>query len=75
MPSGHATAAFAMATVLADRHPKQKWLFYTLAASVAFARIQKERHFLSDVFVGGAIGMYGARRVLANEDQILTWRF
>jgi len=64
-----------MATVLSDRYPKRKWLFYTLATSVAFARVQRERHFLSDVFVGGAIGVYGAKRVLANEQQILSWRF
>jgi len=75
MPSGHATAAFAMATVLSHRYPKRKWLFYALATSVAFARIQRDRHFLSDVFLGGAVGAYGAQRVLANEGQILTYRF
>jgi len=75
MPSGHSSVAFAMATVLADRYPRHKLLYYGLATSVALARVQSDRHFTSDVFVGGAIGVYSARRVLQNKQRILSWRF
>lgn len=75
MPSGHTASAFAMATVLAHQYPKQKWIFYGLAASVGFARIQRDAHFPADVFVGGTIGAYCAKRVIANKVQLLNWKF
>lgn len=46
-----------------------------LAASLALARIQKERRFLSEMFAGSAIATYSARRVMAGGKRILTWRF
>lgn len=57
MPSGHAMAAFATAAVLASEYPRWSPLFYVLASYVGLARIQQSTHWLSDVVIGGAIGV------------------
>jgi membrane-associated phospholipid phosphatase len=57
-PSGHATAAWAMASVIGDEYPG--WLprtvVYTLAAATSVGRVVAEKHFPSDVVVGSALG-------------------
>ena len=57
-PSDHATAAWAMASVLGEEYPG--WLtrtaVYGLATGVSFSRILAEQHFPSDVVVGSAAG-------------------
>lgn len=63
-PSGHVSNAFAIATVFAHENPKKKWLYYTLAAGVAYARMQKQAHFGSDVFVGAVIGTYAGKKAV-----------
>jgi len=63
-PSGHTSNAFALATVLAKEHPKHKWLYYALATGVGLARVQQHEHFLSDVFVGAAIGTYAGNQAI-----------
>lgn len=63
-PSGHTSNAFAIATVLAHEHPKKKWLYYALAAGVGYARMQKQAHFGSDVFVGAVIGTYAGKKAV-----------
>ncbi|MEE2768978.1 MAG: phosphatase PAP2 family protein [Actinomycetota bacterium] len=65
-PSGHASAAFLAATLLAERS-KVKPLWYSLAGVVAASRVHVRIHHASDVVVGAALGlMLGriARRVL-----------
>jgi membrane-associated phospholipid phosphatase len=64
-PSGHAIAAFSVATVVARRYgPQHRWMpfvAYGLAAAVGFSRVSTSSHFPSDVFFGAAIG-YGIGR-------------
>jgi membrane-associated phospholipid phosphatase len=63
-PSGHAIAAFSVATVIARRYPRQKWLPYVaygLASAVGFSRMTLSSHFPSDVLMGGALGYSIAR--------------
>ena len=60
-PSGHATSAFAFATVVATEH---EWYWgagaFTLAGFVAYSRINDNAHYLHDVVGGAVIGMgYG----------------
>jgi membrane-associated phospholipid phosphatase len=58
-PSGHTIAAFSIATVIARRYGNHRWVPYAaygLAAVVGFSRLSLSAHFLSDVFVGGALG-------------------
>jgi membrane-associated phospholipid phosphatase len=64
MPSGHTTAAFAFATAVtrsvareAPQHARWVGLVtYGSATATAYARIYKDRHWLSDVVVGAGIG-------------------
>lgn len=58
-PSGHSIAAVSVATVVARRYGKHRWvpyLAYGLAGVVGFSRITLSAHFVSDVFVGGVLG-------------------
>ena len=58
-PSGHTIAAFSLATVVARRYGNHRWVPYAaygMAAVVGFSRLSLSAHFLSDVFVGGALG-------------------
>lgn len=58
-PSGHAAAAFSIATVIARRYGDHRWvpyLCYGVAALVAFSRVPDRAHFSSDVFLGAALG-------------------
>lgn len=60
-PSGHATAVWSVATVVAERyrHRGKPWipvLSYTLAAAISFSRITEAAHFPSDVWLGAALG-------------------
>ena len=56
-PSGHTANAFALTTVLTRRYG---WLLglplYTVTAFVAPARIEREKHYFSDVIGGAALG-------------------
>lgn len=66
-PSGHAGNAFAMATVVAetygDDHPWVPWLAYPVAGLTALGRVNAERHWASDVFMGAALGHFIGRMV------------
>lgn len=63
-PSGHAATTFATATVL-QRHFGWKVGVpaYGVAAYVAASRIQRRKHYLSDVVVGATIGIIAGRAV------------
>jgi membrane-associated phospholipid phosphatase len=69
-PSGHATSAWALATVVANeykRHRVVQLSAYGLAAAVSMSRYTGRNHFLSDVLVGSAIG-YGIGRYVYNKN-------
>jgi hypothetical protein len=60
-PSGHSASAFAVATVIAARYRKHRWLplaAYGTAAFLSLTRLPDQAHFPSDLFIGAAIG-YG----------------
>ncbi len=66
-PSGHATSAFSMMTVLAKQYD-QWWIkipAYSVAISVAMQRMDSRNHWGADVIVGGAIG-YSVGSALVN---------
>jgi len=60
-PSGHATAAFAAATMASHYHPKQALLWYAGATLIASSRVQLHRHYVHDVVAGAAIGYLTAK--------------
>jgi membrane-associated phospholipid phosphatase len=58
-PSGHATGAFSVATVVATRYKNHKWVpwaAYGFATAISLSRITTLAHFPSDVFLGAALG-------------------
>lgn len=59
MPSGHTTAAFAVATIVACEY-SDKWyvpvLAYGIAGLTGLSRINDNRHWASDVLAGAAFG-------------------
>lgn len=55
-PSGHATIAWALATVLAHKEPKYKLFFFILAVLISFSRIYIGKHYPLDVLAGGVLG-------------------
>lgn len=63
-PSGHATAAFALAGVLARTYPRARPLWYALAGAVGLSRLAINAHFLSDVMAGASLGLMVAFVVL-----------
>ena len=59
MPSGHTIAAFSIATVISRRYGNHRWVpfaAYGLAGLVGFSRVTLSAHFVSDVFMGAALG-------------------
>jgi hypothetical protein len=66
-PSGHATAAFAVATVLGTAYKETIWvpiLCYSLATGAALSRIYDNQHWASDVLVGSVIGFAVGKLVI-----------
>lgn len=63
MPSGHTAMAFAFATALSDEihNPWAKIGLYTLATGVGWSRINDNRHWLTDVAAGAALGITSAK--------------
>ncbi len=64
-PSGHASVTFATATVI-ERHLgwRKAVLGYAIASYVAMSRIHDNKHYLSDVVFGAAVGTIAGRTVV-----------
>ena len=71
-PSGHTTAAFSLASVIAEEYGTNPYvppLVYGLASLTAFARVYDNKHWASDVFFGGAIGYFVGKTVVRYHTQ------
>jgi hypothetical protein len=64
-PSGHTSNAFALAAVV-ERHYGWKGGVpaYALASAVAVSRLQRNKHYLSDVLAGATLGYVVGRTVV-----------
>jgi membrane-associated phospholipid phosphatase len=63
-PSGHSIATWSLATVIANEYHDHRLVqvaAYGIAGAVSVARFTGEKHYLSDVLVGSAMG-YGIGR-------------
>ena len=63
-PSGHSAAAFSVATVVANRYRRKRWvpiLAYGMAVAISASRVSENAHFTSDVFLGAALGYTTAK--------------
>ncbi|MFH1995834.1 MAG: phosphatase PAP2 family protein [Candidatus Omnitrophota bacterium] len=66
-PSGHATMAFALASVVATVYDENIFIgiaSYGTASVVAFERMYSDSHWASDVFLGAAIGTFVGRSLV-----------
>lgn len=70
-PSGHATAAFAIATFEADHHRSEAPLWYLGAGLIAQSRVDLHRHHETDVLAGAALGFLMARAEERSKDGFL----
>jgi membrane-associated phospholipid phosphatase len=63
-PSGHTSSAFALASVATHHYGwKLGAPLYALAAGIGYARIEQDRHHLSDVIAGATLGFVVGRTV------------
>lgn len=69
-PSGHSSRAFVVATVFAEAykesHPYIPYVAYTTASLIGISRINDNKHWLSDVFIGSALG-YSVGKFISNK--------
>jgi membrane-associated phospholipid phosphatase len=68
-PSGHSVGVFSVATTVAERYRRHKWvpfLAYGFATVISASRVTTLSHFPSDVFLGAALGYTIARYQVLN---------
>jgi membrane-associated phospholipid phosphatase len=65
-PSGHASTAFSLASVIAEQYDNRliDWAAYDLAFLAAWARVNDNVHFTSDVFFGGILGTWVGKTIV-----------
>ena len=68
-PSGHTTAAFAAATVYALEYKNSPFipiLSYSAATLIGLSRLTENKHWASDILVGGMLGYLCGKQVVNN---------
>src|SRR5581483_11928226 len=72
-PSGHTTVAFASATVLQQHFGWKAGVpAYAVASYVAASRVEMNKHHLSDVVFGAALGIAAGRTIPVGRGHGLT---
>ena len=74
-PSGHATAAFAIASMQAHFHPNQAILWYAGATIIAASRVKLRRHRIHDVVAGAAVGVLTTQLEIRQSRGLLLFPF
>ena len=68
-PSGHATVAFAAATVYSMEYRKTVWVpivAYSAASLISISRITENKHWTTDVLVGAMLGYLTGKHIVDN---------
>ncbi|MBB1285236.1 phosphatase PAP2 family protein [Flavisolibacter sp. BT320] len=68
-PSGHTTAAFAVATVFAEQYKNKSWIpliAYSAASLVGVSRLSENKHWITDVVAGAALGYLSGKQAVRN---------
>lgn len=63
-PSGHALTIFCVAVIASAAVPALTLVWFAIALYLAMTRALLNAHFLSDVFVGAAVGLIAARETV-----------
>jgi membrane-associated phospholipid phosphatase len=74
-PSGHATAAFAVASVEGSLHPHEAPFWYLGAALISASRVRLHRHTVGDVIAGTLLGLGTAQIELAQPHGLILSPF
>jgi membrane-associated phospholipid phosphatase len=64
-PSGHAVSVFAAASVIAGQTDNTliDIFSYSMATAVALSRVYNNQHWVSDVFIGSALGYFVGKKI------------
>jgi undecaprenyl-diphosphatase len=73
-PSSHAANNFGAATILTYFYRKIAWIFFSLAALVAFSRVYVGVHYPFDVLAGAILGMAISAILLLIYWVYLSWQ-
>lgn len=68
-PSGHTAVAFAAATVYAMEYKSKPWVpvfAYSAASLIGLSRITENKHWVTDVLAGAALGYLSGKQVVNN---------
>ena len=69
-PSGHVREAFTVATVTGHYYPATRIPGFIVAGLVGVSRMEKNKHFLSDVVAGAVLGYIVGRTVVRGTDSL-----
>ncbi len=72
-PSCHATAAFAVATMQSHYHPESALLWYGGASAIALSRVNLNRHRVTEVLAGAALGYFTSRLELSQKHGLILF--
>ncbi|MBI1939074.1 MAG: phosphatase PAP2 family protein [Ignavibacteriales bacterium] len=70
LPSGHTSVAFSLSTIISKNSKSDfvKYVVYIPSLVTAFSRIYQDKHWLSDTFLGAAVGFFVAEWVHKQHD-------
>lgn len=72
-PSGHTTLVWSLAPILVSQYQESSWVaptVYTIATLTSLSRLNDNRHWSSDVFVGAVVGYVSAKLVLGDTPRL-----
>jgi hypothetical protein len=77
LPSGDASTAFAIASVVASEYDNMfiPPLVYGISTLISLQRVYTDGHWASDVFVASAIGYFTGKAIVASHAKGSTWSF